>query len=84
LKRIALSHPPILSLFLCFFFVLFSLRAGQANAFYQSYLISVALSIFVLQAAKAFVGGLFTTLTSGAVSVALLAGLATGQLFAMQ
>ena len=59
-------------------------RDDKAVAYFESFLISLAISICVLQSAKALLGGLFTTLTTGAISIAFLAALGVGELFAMQ
>lgn len=59
-------------------------RDEKAVAYFESFLISLAISIGVLQTAKAVVGGIFVTVTSGAITVAFLAAIGVGELFALQ
>ena len=59
-------------------------RDEKAVAFFEAFLISLAMSVLVLQTAKALVGGVFVTITSGVVATIVLAAVGTGNLFAMQ
>jgi len=59
-------------------------RDQKAVSFFESFLISLAMSVLVLQTAKAVIGGVFVTITSGVVATIVLAAVGTGNLFAMQ
>jgi len=61
-----------------------SFRDDKAVAYFESFLTSLAISILVLQTAKAFVGGIFITITTGLVSIAVLAAIGAGEIFVLQ
>jgi len=71
----------------CIFFTLIygiKFREEEAIAFFESFWISFAISILLLQTSKAILGGIFTTVLSGIASLGALGGLvAVGEIVQM-